>query len=235
MAKISHKAEVRRQALRKALAAANLTPSEASRLAGLPSANALFNFLNNRSQSLSQDTIERLARAIPGATIASLTGNEVAMPSVAEMQGVVVRAIAEGGRWREAFDLRRQEQYEALLPVSAAHQSCGAFGVEVHSPGFERVFPDGTILVCIPFPQFKGELRSGRRLIVQHVIGKRLEITVRELEIDALNRAWLWPRSDHPEHQAPIAMPWPFTGELWKHDISRFSVTAVIVGAYIPQ
>jgi hypothetical protein len=229
------KAEHRRDALRHALAAANMRPSDAARAAGFTTANQIFNFLNGRANSLSQDTIERLAQVIPGSSIASLTANETRQAPISAIQGVIVRAVAEGGKMRDSFDVPKREQFEVALPVEPEHQRAGAFGVSVHAPGFERVFPNGTILVCVPIPQYKAPLVTGTKLILQRVVGKDTEVTVRELRIDPRERAWLWLRSDDPEHQSPIEMPWPFTNEMWKQDTSRFAVTAVVVGAYMPQ
>ena len=229
-----NKAEVRRAALRRALAAANMTPSEAARAAGFTTPNSIFNFLNERSSSLSQNTIERLASVIPGSSIASLTGNDQATPMTSTITGVQVRAIAEAGRMREAFDLPKKECYEAMLPTTAAQMRAGAFGVEVRTPGFERAFPDGTILVCVPAPAYSMPLHAGHHLIIQRVVNKLVEVTVKDLEVDGNKRAWLWPRSDRPEYQAPVKMPWPYTNEIWRLDGQRYSVTAVVVGAYMP-
>ena len=228
------KANMRREALKKALAAANMTPSEAAHQAGYTTANAIFNFLNERSKSLSQETIERLARVIPGATIASLTGNEATSVPTAAVQGLVVRSIAQAGKMRESFDLRKKDQYEELMPIQPGYQRSGAFGVQVEAPGAERLFPNGTILVCVPAPQFKEPLRTGILAIVQRIQGKLIEITVKELVV-VDGKAWLWPRSDHPEHQAPTMMPWPFTNDIWRTDTGRFAITAVVIGNYSPR
>jgi hypothetical protein len=226
----------RREALNAVLAAANMTPSEAAHRAGYPTANAIYNFLNARSASLSQDTVERLARVIPGATIANLTANEVSATPLTPARGmeVVVRAIAQAGKMRGSFDLPKKDQYKALMPIQPDYLNAGAFGVQVESPGFEKLLPNGTILACVPMPQFKGQLRTGSLLIIHRVKDKLIEITVKELKVDG-KKAWLWPSSSSPEHQATTALPWPFSNDMWNTDSGRFSVTAVVIGCYSPR
>ena len=91
------------------------------------------------------------------------------------------------------------------------------------------------MLVCLPLSAWDGELATGRKLILQRVIENKVEVTVRELELQA-NEAWLWLRSTHPEHQAPIAMPYVPGKPLrpWRIGQERLSVAAVVVAAYMP-
>jgi hypothetical protein len=126
------------------------------------------------------------------------------------------------------------EQVEVSLPVSEELLAAGAYAARVRHPGGEQLFPDGTILTCLPLQQFQGELATGKRVILQRVHAKKVELTVRELEVTD-DRAWLWPRSTHPAHQQPTACPWPHRGVPWKEGEDRYTILAVVIGAYIPQ
>lgn len=228
--------ETKRRALRQALNTAQLTPTEAARAAGMPNANALFNFLNGRTQSLSQETYEKLAQVIPGATIASLAGLEPAEPLGVPVRPIQVRAMAAAGLMQASFDMPLSHQGQIVVPVDPELHAAGVFGAEVREPGAEKIFTPGTILICQPMSTWDGELRNGKRLILQRIRGPKVEVTVRELELQA-NEAWLWLRSTHPEHQVPIRMPYTPGKPLqpWRDGEDRYSVAAVVIAAYMPQ
>src|ERR1035437_4902731 len=69
--------EARRKALREVIDASGMKPSELARRAGLPSANLIYNFFSCHSSALTFDTYQRLANAIPGATVSMLAGAEI--------------------------------------------------------------------------------------------------------------------------------------------------------------
>ncbi|MCW3476273.1 helix-turn-helix domain-containing protein [Limobrevibacterium gyesilva] len=207
-----------------------LKPAELARQTGLSNANTIYNFLNGRSRALSQKTYEKLARVMPGETLDSLTGG--AGPSGA--RGIPVRAEACAGRLNPSFDLPLDHQSEAAMPVDAGMLAAGVFGVAVGRPGAELLYPEGTVLACLPFLHCDEPPATGRRLIVQRIRDGHVEVMVRELEV-AGGKAWLWPRSTHPDHQQPIACPWPNDGRMWKVGEDRFSIPAVVVGSYQPE
>jgi hypothetical protein len=229
------RAEQRRRALRETLTNADMTPTDAARAAGLPSANAIFNFLQGRSGTLSQTTLEKLAQAIPGASLASLAGLESTDNVAPPVRAIQVRAAAAAGLMQSAFDLPLRQQTQACMPISEELHTTGAFGVIVREPGAEKLFPEGSILVCVPMHSYDGQLRDGNKVILQRIVGGKVEVTVRELELQA-NEAWLWPRSTHHEHQNPVRMPFTL-GQLpqpWRDHDTRYSLAAIVVGAYMP-
>jgi hypothetical protein len=235
-ARKQRRAAERRRALQDTLAAAHMTPSEAARAAGLPTPNSIFNFLKGRSFTLSQLTLEKLAEAIPGASLASLSGLEpidtVPPPSARPVQ---VRSAAAAGLMQASFDLPLSQQKQVFMPVDNEMQTAGVFGVVVREPGAEKLFPAGSILVCVPIHSYEAQLQNGNKVILQRIVGTRVEVTVCELELQA-NEAWLWLRSTHPEHQNPVRMPFTIgqTPRAWRDGNTRFSVAAVVVGAYLP-
>ena len=229
------RANRRRRAVREALEAAQMTPTEAARAAGMTNANAIFNFLNGRSQSLSHNTLEKLAEVIPGASLASLTGLEPTDAISPPVRPIQVRAAAAASLMQASFDLPVRAQTQAYMPIGDELHSAGAFGVVVREPGAEKMFPAGSILVCVPMTVFEGHLRNGERVILQRINGGKAEVTVRELALEA-NEAWLWLRSTHPEHQMPVRMPYTpgQPPQPWRDQENRYSVAAVVVGAYSP-
>jgi hypothetical protein len=227
--------ELRRKRFMDLVAASKMTMTDLARESGMKSANALFNFINGHSHSLSQATLERLMKVIPGATMATLMGLETPDDIGPPVRPLQVRAIAQAGLMQSGFDLPASRQYQVPLPLEREMHAAGVFGVEVREPGAEKLFTPGTVLVCLPLSAWDGELANGRKLILQRVVDNKVEVSVRELELQA-NEAWLWLRSTHPEHQAPIAMPYVPGKPLrpWRSGQERLSIAAVAVAAYMP-
>ena len=65
-------AEARRAALRQILRENNIPPAQLARQAGLRRANAIYNFLNGGSASLSVITIAQIGAALPGVDLTGL-------------------------------------------------------------------------------------------------------------------------------------------------------------------
>jgi hypothetical protein len=134
---------------------------------------------------------------------------------------------------RSAADLPHHEQFELPVPLRPDYVARGAFGVLVRQPGVERLYPNGTVLICLPYDVYADKLGAGRRLVLQRLHGSRTEITVRELGFWR-ERAWLWPRSDDPAHQRPVAMP-SLDRPRWQDSDSDYVLVAIVVMACIPE
>ncbi len=94
----------------------------------------------------------------------------------------------------------------------------------------DQVYPDGSTIVCIKLHTIEGALESGKNVVVYRRRADGLtEATVKQYIVDATGKAWLWPRSSHPEHQAPIPVPAPDGSdeEVW--------IEALVVGSYRPE
>lgn len=230
------RADKRRRALRRFMAEKETNPAEWARAAGLSHANSLYNFLNGHSNSLSQETLEQLASVYPGTTISDLIGETRAATIVgnANSHTIVIRGRAMAGEFRTSFDIPLGEQEEISAPISSRDADAGAYGVVVRTPGIEQIYRDGTILVCIPFARYERPLESGKKVVMERIRGKLVEVTVRELNV-VNGKAWLWPRSNDPEHQAPIEMPWPYDGKVWRLGDDRFSISSVVIGSYTAE
>ena len=226
-------ADLRRDALRAFMKQFELRPLPWSRAAGI-SPSAIYNFLNGRAESLSQPTLEALARAV-GRPVSEITG-EAGIRLAAAVQSVTVLGTVEAGHWIEAFEWPLEDQFEIMVTPKKGRRNL--FGLVVHGPSMNQRYPDGTILVCAPLHHLRRDLKSGDRVIVERRNRDGLvEATVKELVIDDDSRAWLWPRSDHPRHQQPVHIPWP--PDPAQHDddqgIEEITVFAIVIGAYHPE
>jgi hypothetical protein len=82
------------------------------------------------------------------------------------------------------------------------------FAVRVEGASMNRLYPDGTILVCASLYDLREtEPIAGKKYIVRRTRRDgAVETTVKEVAPDHTGRVWLWPRSDDPEHQSPIPL-----------------------------
>lgn len=227
------RAEARRSALKKIMAEKDVTAAEVARMAELPTANAIYNFLSGRSKSLSADTYEKIAKAIPGVSVSELTGLSEAKPR--KIKPVALKAIAEAGVWRDGFELPLSEQTELALPVTQEHILAGAFAVKLQGVGAEKRWPAGATLLCVPTLSTEVPICSGRWVILERQVDGKVEVTARQVEVEN-GKAWLWLRTGDPLQNAAAAIPvsWPADGRPWKHGNERLRIASVVLLACEP-
>lgn len=199
-------ADRRRRALRDLMARHALTPTELAKAAGMPSPNAIYNFLQGRTDSLSQTTIERIVAAIPGAVVAELSGLIQSNPdSTTSGCLIAITMVAKAGSWRSSPRLPAEEWSAMTFPTGHGIPSPDLFAVRVRAPGADHIYPDGSTLVCRPITGGYDRLPDGTRIVTRRDRPGRCETTVRELRRhDGVS--WLWLRTDHPEHQEPLPL-----------------------------
>ena len=197
--------ERRREALRRFMAARNLKLADWAKRAGLPTSNAITNFLNYKSESLNVDTYQQLARA-ESVSVSELIGDAYG-PVAREFRTVYIRGSVQAGAWNEAVEWPRQEWTAVSLPLHDIADSVTPFALRVAGTSMNLLYREGDILVCVSLYDFHRPLRTGDRVIVQRRSREGFyEATCKEYR-DVGGTVWLWPRSDDPEHQAPIRMP----------------------------
>jgi DNA-binding Xre family transcriptional regulator len=140
---------------------------------------------------------------------------------------IFIRGAVKAGHWAEAMEWPAADWQPVTLPRPDGHRSY--FGLRVEGPSMNEVYPEGTILVCVPMMDYDIDLENEDHVIVQRWAGGQVEATVKELRRDAEGNTWLWPRSTHPEHQTPIALPRTPPDELAE---DRIEVAAVVVADY---
>lgn len=224
--------EERKITLRKFMVDRGVKASEWARMAGLTNANAIYNFLNGQSKSLSYETYQRLASVFPGVTVAQLTG-EKPIGMVSKMVTIVVKGSVRAGRWASAVEYDLSEQFKTAIPVTG-NPPPGLYGLAVEGLSMNKIYPPGTILAVVPFWQFtqSRRLRSGIRVIVHRYRHDEVEATVKEIVFDSDGRPWLVARSTEPEFQHPIAIPAIYDGGPFADDGIRIEIVGVVFGAF---
>lgn len=115
---------------------------------------------------------------------------------------LVVRGTVEAGSWREVAFTDLEHDFETL-PAPRSVVDSGAFALRVAGPSMDRLYPDGSYVVVQPW--HGGPLPYGKRVVVERARPDGLvETTVKELVQGRDGEPELWPRSNHPAHQAPV-------------------------------
>ena len=121
---------------------------------------------------------------------------------------VSVVGAVEAGEWREALEWPDDEMYVISVPRDARFPDVRRFGLVVRGPSMNLLYPEGTLLVCAKFIDLDMEPDSGVKVVaIRRDRHGLIEATVKEYLIDSDGSAWLWPRSNHPEHQSPRKAP----------------------------
>lgn len=138
---------------------------------------------------------------------------------------VRVLGHVQAGDWREAIEWAHEDQYVVGNPPFPEYAQDPKFALEVRGTSMNKIYPPGTIVLCVPFIHVDRNPVPGEKVLVQRRSPNGMvEATVKEFQIDDHGRAWLWPRSTDPEHQQPLR----FEGTGEEDDIL---VTALVVAS----
>ncbi len=164
----------------------------------------------NASRGITVDNGRKYARAFR-ARFQWLYFNEGASHSGATTQEVEVVGFVQAGVWAETNEWAPDEQYSVTVKCSLAFPDAALTGLEVRGSSMNKVYKEGTVLICISAIEQRVEPVSGQNVIVQRRDKYGLmEATVKELEIRADGQRFLWPRSDDPDYTVPLK--WQETG-----------------------
>jgi len=236
-------ADRRRAGLRVLLDVKQINPTDLSKELGLISPNALFNFLNGFSNSLSLETVERILTQYPDFHFLDLVGiprkrsgaHSIGGGEEAAANRLTVSIEAVCGVWRPQLQLPVGEWRSLSLPLRKVNADHPYFGVRVRTPGAELLYPDSTILVCRRLLADELAGVSGARYIVQHRRRSKIEITVRELRLWD-GQAWLWPCSTDPNHQQPFRLGAPSDTEAPATvDTDTIALAGIVTASWQPE
>lgn len=145
------------------------------------------------------------------------------------LQRVTVVGAVHAGVWVEAVRWAYDEQFAIDAPTDGRYPGVAREGLIVRGPSMNKVYPDGTVVIVVSLHAIGVDPKNGQRVVVQRRRGDgRIEATVKEYRRDDDGQVWLWPSSDHRDHQSPIStVP---AGE-----IEHLEVTALVIGSYRPE
>lgn len=226
------------------------TLSDVARAAGLTTANSLYNFMNGAAASLSITTLERIIAAFPTADDRALlmpilnwqqhvSRVQPVRPVGDEQDGlkaqlldISIAACAEAFLLQKYPFIQAAEQASLPLPRALLPENFGGlFLTRVGAIGMERAYPPGSLLLCRQLagdPSLAGLVEGDRVLVSQPQRGG-CEVLIREVRHVGPVQ-WLWPLSNHPERQAPLARL-PGTSLSPRVDVT---IHAVVLAAWVP-
>ena len=232
-------ADRRRAGLRALMHAKSINPTTLAKMSGLTSANALFNFLHGRTQSLSLDLIEPIMLTFPDVSFRNLTGLKHGSPRSSDRPDtggaptapVFVSAETSGGAWQMQFELPADRWTALSVPDHVAVDTGRLFGIRVRTPGADLLYPDGTVLICWRLGKGHPEPQAGCRYVVQERRGKCFRVTVQEARMFE-GQIWLWPRSSHPKHQTPTLFAEELVATAAEDKRPAISLKGLVVGSW---
>lgn len=225
------RSDARRRAFLAFMAEHGLTATSWARAAGMPTANAIYNFLNGHTRSLTQSTLERLARAA-GSTVAEIIGESAALSRQAIV--IPVSVTAASGQWRAGYEAPGRAKAQFAIPPGIEVDEAVVI-TDDHANAF---YTPGTLVGLQGFgsPGVR-PLADGDRVVVhrKNDSGKH-EITVRLIEQHA-DGAKLVFASLNQDHVGQIAIkPWPYNGGWWDAEGMRVQIRGrVIMSTFVDE
>ncbi len=161
-------------------------------------------------------------------------GLEEAAAAPTDLHFVMVRGAVEAGAWKEAVEWPEDDWYPVPAVPMPAYTDLPQFALEVRGPSMNAVYPVGSIVVCVFLMHLSREPRSGERVVVERRRRGFVEATVKEYVVED-GSPMLYPRSDHPQHQEPIALQTGHQDGENENQDEQTRITALVIGSFRPE
>ncbi|WP_338661754.1 S24 family peptidase [Pararoseomonas sp. SCSIO 73927] len=157
-------------------------------------------------------TLAKLASAlkVPPSYFLLAAAPQDGRPGVLQMETVFVKGAVQAGVWTDALEWDPGDWIEIQAPTDPRlPKGAERFGLLVRGRSMDRVYPPGSMLICVRYYDLLRGPKTGDDVIVMRrsVQLGGFEATVKEYQMDEEGRHVLWPRSTDPAFQAPIVIP----------------------------
>ena len=135
---------------------------------------------------------------------------QAASPMVGGLSAPLV-GVVQAGAFCDALSFEDQGMQLDLLHFAlppnltsqlAVYDAVSKVAFEVRGDSMDRIYPDGSLLLCLPFAELGRAPRAGERVIIQAVMPDgHYEATVKTIRI-VENAIWACPESSNPAHNA---------------------------------
>jgi hypothetical protein len=158
-----------------------ITPADWARAAGFNHPTQLYNLLHGRTKRLSVDVLQKFASVFPGLTVDALSGTASIPEGLAQAGDALesfrtrtavlrrkIRLVAALGVWHSSplQEVILGEGLEPDLPADSPNR----FNVQVRGDHAMPVVSDGGVITVEDITSFRGALRSGQVVLVEHQI-----------------------------------------------------------------
>lgn len=149
---------------------------------------------------------------------------------------VMTIGAVQAGVFREALEWPEEDWKPAPVSAYSPWQHLPQFGLDVRGPSMNRIYPDGSTIICVKWFDAGLELQQaiGKRVVVlrRQPKGSDVEATVKELGVDDRGEFWLWPKSFDPNYQTP----WKVKSLVQRgSDNDDIRIAALVIGSFIPE
>ena len=142
--------------------------------------------------------------------------------------GVSVVGAVQAGAWNENAQWEESFHYAVPVPPDPRYPNYSRYGLEVRGESMDLVYPEGSVVICVPIREIESEPDNGARVIVERRnFGGETEATVKELAIDPAGDKWLTAKSSNPAHSAPIPLS--------DGQTEAVEITGLVIGSYRPE
>lgn len=210
---LSAQAARRRAALRAFMTRHELTPAVLAKRAGLPTANTLYNFLGGHTRTLNQATLEKLSRAVAGASVQDLIGQDLNLGATAQVPLLPVRATAALGAWRPTYEVSGlAKKIELAVPPGVPADEA----VQIMDDHCDLIYPANSCICVQALAGLDRPLREGDMVLLDAINESRQhEVTVRRVSANAKGELHLTFMAKAADPRDPgVALPTPFNGQI---------------------
>lgn len=148
---------------------------------------------------------------------------------------IFIIGAVQAGVFREALEWPEEDWKQAPVSALNAWRHLPQFGLDVRGPSMNRIYPDGSTVICVKWFDAGLELPQavGKRVVVlRREPGGGVEATVKELHQDEFGAYWLWPKSTDPNYQTPLKVR-SLVGK--SEDSDDVRIVALVIGSFIPE
>lgn len=120
-------------------------------------------------------------------------------------ESILIVGAVQAGHWAEhAYTDENDEPNFVTMPVLNELLGVPKRASRVVGNSMNELYPDGSIVVWLPFLNHPEPLKPGRRYIVERTRAGAYEVTLKEFRVDQTGREWLVPRTTDPAEQTPL-------------------------------
>jgi phage repressor protein C with HTH and peptisase S24 domain len=116
-----------------------------------------------------------------------------------------ILGTAQAGVWTPTFD-NGADRERVMRPMIPGYEHLTIYGFRVKGPSMDDLFPHGSLVYVVRYDELGRDPVNGDIVVAARMRSGEYETTVKEFRTTPDMVARLWPRSSHPDHQAPVAL-----------------------------
>ena len=196
----------------------------------------------NSSRGYDYDTAKKYAKNFKVEVSWLFDGVEVLQPNIYGMgethhlafgnKNAIIKGYVQAGLWEDP-DLTSHEELGLVPVIGAAAKYKNVFTLIVNGDSMDKVFSEGTYLICVHYSDYKEEIVNGDKVIVEADSFGLYETTVKEFHRDVKGNIWLRPCSYNDKYKPyPLPDGMDTSVTIGRRTIEEIRIIAVVKGSY---